>query len=233
MKKLKVLKSAFPYTIPVLTGYLFLGLAYGILMKVNGFGLGLTALTSLAIFAGSLQYVGISFLTTAFEPLKVLMMSIIINARHLFYGISMLEKYNDTGLKKPFLIFGLTDETFSIVCSNEPPEGVDRDSFYFCITLLNYSYWVISGILGNILGNFISFNTTGIDFVLTALFVVIFINQWSEEKGRVPAVIGVLCSVVNLIIFGPNNFILPAMASILILLAFYRKVFREELKINE
>ena len=221
--KIKALRAAFPCTLPVLTGFTFLGIAYGILMNSKGFGVGYTILISLIVFAGSAQYVAITFLTTAFNPIYALVMTIMVNARHLFYGISMLEKYRNLGRLKPYLIFGLCDETFSIVCSVEPPQGIHPKWFRFFVTLLDHFYWVLGSALGGILGSMITFNTKGLDFVLTALFVVIFVDQWKTKKNRRPASIGVLCSVVSLVLFGKDNFIIPAMLVIIAILSFDRK----------
>ena len=231
MKKndLKIaLKAAFPHTIPVLTGFTFLGIAYGVLMNTKGYGVGWTALASLLVFAGSAQYVAITFLTSVFNPIYALLMTLMINARHLFYGISLLDKYKNTGKLKPYLIFGLCDETFSIVCSTEPPPGVNRKWFIFFITLLDHCYWVLGSILGGLLGSMISFNTQGLDFVLTALFVVIFLGQWKAQKNHKPAIIGILCSVGCLILFGPSNFIIPSMAAIMVILTVFRKNLANE-----
>lgn len=231
--KIKALKAAFPYTIPVLTGFIFLGIAYGILMNSKGYGVGWTALMSFMAFAGSAQYLAITFLTSAFNPVYALLMTLMINARHLFYGISMLDKYKGTGKLKPYLIFGLCDETFSIVCSTEPPEEVNRNWFNFFITLLNHCYWVLGSVLGGMLGSIISFNTKGLDFVLTALFVVIFVGQWKTQKNHKPAVIGVLCSIVCLIVFGQSNFVIPSMIAILLVLKIFQKECVEENELAE
>jgi len=227
----RALKAAFPHTIPVLTGFTFLGIAYGVLMSSKGYGVWWTALASFLVFAGSAQYIAITFLTSVFNPIYALLMTLMINARHLFYGISLLDKYKNTGKLKPYLIFGLCDETFSIVCSTEPPPGVNRKWFIFFITLLDHSYWVLGSILGGLLGSMISFNTQGLDFVLTALFVVIFLGQWKAQKNHKPAIIGILCSIGCLIVFGPSNFIIPSMAAILVILTVFRKnLAKEEVK---
>ena len=222
-ENIKALKAAFPHTIPVFTGFIFLGIAYGILMNSKGYGVGWTALMSLMAFAGSAQYVAINLLTSVFDPIYALLLTLMVNARHLFYGISLLDKYNGTGKLKPYLIFGLCDETFSIVCSTNPPEGVNRNRFLFFITFLNHSYWVLGSALGGVLGYMVSFNTKGLDFVLTALFVVIFIEQWKSQEKRKPAAIGVVCSVICLAIFGPSHFIIPSMITILALLTVFQK----------
>ena len=221
--KTKALKAAFPYTLPILAGFLFLGIAYGIYMQSKGFPFWWPTCMALFIFAGSMEFVTVDLLTAAYHPLYALGLALIVNARHLFYGISMLEPYRGTGKKKWYLIFGMCDESFSINCSTEPPEGVDKGWFYFFVTLLNHAYWVVGATLGGLLGSFVFFDTTSIDFVMTALFVVIFLDQWKTKKGRVPAAIGVGTSVVALTLFGAADFILPAMALMLAVLTLLRK----------
>lgn len=221
--KIKALKAAFPHTIPIFTGFIFIGIAYGVLMESKGYGFLWSLFFSMVVFAGSSQYVAITFLTSAFNPVYALLMSLMINARHLFYGISLIDKFKDAGKLKPFLIYGLCDETFSVVCSAEPPEDVDKNWFMFFITLLNYSYWALGSMLGGIIGSMVTFNTKGLDFVLTALFVVIFIGQWKSQKEHRPALTGVVCSLICLIAFGPNNFIIPSMIAILSVLTILKK----------
>lgn len=213
------IKTAFPHTIPVLTGFSFLGIAYGILMTSKGFGVGWTFLMSFIAFAGSAQYVAILFLTSAFNPIYALIMTLMVNARHLFYGLSFLDKFEHTGRLKPYLIFGLCDETFSILCTINPPQTVDRKWIYFYVTLLNHSYWVIGSVVGGLIGNMLPINTAGLDFVLTALFVVIFVTHWKKAVNRRPALIGIISSVICLLIFGSDHFILPSMLVILIALS--------------
>ena len=222
-EKIKALKAAFPHTIPVLAGFTFIGIAFGILMNSKGYGVGWTFLFSLLAFAGSAQYVAITFLTSVFNPVSALLMTLMVNARHLFYGISMLDKYKGAGKLKPYLIFGLCDETFSILCSTEPPAGVNRHWFMFFVTMLDHSYWVLGSALGGLLGSLVSFNTKGLDFVLTALFVVIFVGQWNTQQDHKPAVIGVFCSLVCLVVFGPGKFIIPSMLAILVVLTVSRQ----------
>ena len=216
------MRAAFPHTIPVLTGFLFLGMAYGILMSGRGFGWPWILLTSVVVFAGALQFVGISLLTSVFDPLYAFLIALSVNARHLFYGISMLEKYSGTGKVKPYLIFGMCDETFSILCSTEPPPDVDRRAFLLSVTLLNQSYWVLGSVAGGLIGPLLTFDTYGIDFVMTAFFVVIFLNQWRAQKNRSPALIGLGASAVSLLIFGAENFIIPAMILIVACLTVFR-----------
>ena len=221
--KTKALKAAFPKTIPVMAGYLFLGIAYGFLMKTKGFGIGWVILISGAVFAGSMQYVGIKLLTSTFNPIYTLLLTLMVNARHFFYGLSMLEKYSGTKRLKYFLIFGLADETFSINCSSEVPMDVDRGWFYFFITLLNYTYWLVFSSIGNIIGNLFTFDTTGLDFVLTALFTVIFLEQWKEQKGHTASLIGIISSFLSLVLFGKDNFIIPAMILMVMVSTFFKK----------
>lgn len=218
------LKFAFPKTVPVMVGYLFLGTAYGILMSVNGFGIGWALAISVIVYAGSLQYVGINLLAAAVSPLTAFLMALMVNARHLFYGISMLGKYQDIKKGKAYLIFGLTDETFSIVCSEEIPESIPKEKAYFWMTFLNQCYWVAGSLIGAAAGTVIAFNTDGLDFALTALFVVIFTEQWMSAGRHWPAVTGVACAVLCLAIFGPDAFIIPAMIAILaVVTAGYKK----------
>ena len=216
----EALAAAFPHTLPVLTGFSFLGIAYGILMSSKGYGVGWTALFSIICFAGSAQYLAITFLTTAFNPIYALLMTLMVNARHIFYGISLLDKYKGMGGFKPYLIFGLCDETFSLVCAVEPPRDVDKGWFTFFITLLDHLYWVSGSVIGALVGAMISFDTTGLDFVLTALFIVIFLGQWREKKDHTPAMIGIAASFVALLLFGPDHFIIPAMVLIIAILTF-------------
>lgn len=216
-------RAAFPHTIPILAGFLFLGASYGILARVSGLSFVYPLVMSIVIFGGSLEFVAVSMLAGTFAPLQTLILTLMIQARHLFYGISMLEKYRGTGLKKLYLIFGMCDESFSINCTAEPPEGVDRGRFMFAITLLNQSYWVTGATLGGLLGGLISFDTHGLEFVMTAMFVVIFLENWLKEKRHLPAIIGMAASILCLILFGADSFLIPTMAAILLLLTLLRR----------
>lgn len=223
------MKAAFPHTIPLLTGFSFLGIAYGILMNTKGYGIGWTSLMSALVYAGSVQYVGITLLTSAFNPIYALALTLMINARHLFYGISMLEKYKDTGKFKPFLIFALCDETFSILCSTEPPEGIDRNWFFMSVTYLGYFYWLIGSMVGSLLGSMVTFETKGLDFVLTALYVVIVIDQWKSVEKHTSALIGLGCTLLCLLVLGQDRFIIPAMGMILLMLTVFRERIEKEI----
>ncbi|SHK08344.1 4-azaleucine resistance probable transporter AzlC [Anaerocolumna jejuensis DSM 15929] len=220
--------AAFPNTLPILTGFAFLGFAYGLLMSTSGYGPIWSFLMSSIAFCGSMQFVAITLLTSPFAPLQAFYMALMVNARHLFYGLSMLEKYKGIGRIKPFLIYVLCDETFSIVNSKEPPQGVDRAAFYFFVSFLDYSYWVIASTMGGLLGSAIQFNTKGLDFVLTALFVVIFLEQWLEGGNHFSASAGIASSIICLMLFGAGNFIIPSMLLLLLVLTFYRKYYKGE-----
>lgn len=221
-KKSHIIKRAayvaLPHSLPIFAGYGFLGLAYGISMTVHGFGPLYTLFMSAFIFGGSAQIVAISLLTSGFDPLNTFVVNIVLSARHLFYGISMLEKYKGLGLKKIYMIFGMVDETFSINYSADPPSDVDRGWFMFFVTLFNHIYWIIGSAAGAFFGTMISFNTEGIEFVMTAMFVVIFLGQWKKDKNHFSSVSGLLLSAICLMVFGKDNFIIPSMIAILVAL---------------
>lgn len=218
----KALRCAFPYTIPIFAGFWFLGLTYGIYMNVSGFSFWYPMLMSLTIFAGSAEFVAVNLLLGAFDPLQALAVTLVINARHLFYGVSMLDRYRGMGWKKPYLIFGMCDESFSINCTADIPQDVDRGWFMFFVTLLNHFYWFSGATLGGIFGSLIHFNTEGLDFVMTAMFVVIFMEQWLKEKRHTSALAGVGLSLLCLAAFGPDRFMIPAMLAILAALTVLR-----------
>lgn len=209
--KFKALKSAFRYDLPVVIGFTFLGIAYGVVMSTKGYGALWSFLMSSIAFCGSMQFVAINLLVASFNPVQAFLLALMVNARHLFYGISLLKKYEGTGKLKFFLIYWLCDETFSITYSAQPPKGTEPRWFYFFVSFINYSHWVICSMLGGLIGNLITFNTKGIDFSLTALFVVIFLEGWKKKQNRIPAVVGAVCSVISIAFFGTQNFIIPAM----------------------
>jgi 4-azaleucine resistance transporter AzlC len=216
-------RTAFPYTVPIFAGFVFLGIAYGIYMNSLGFNAIYPILMSLLIFAGSMEFVAANLLLISFNPINALFLTLMVNARHLFYGISMLDKYKGIGKKKLYMIYGLCDESFSINGTVDVPKNVDKGWFMFFVTLLNHCYWVIGSAIGGIFGSLVKFNTEGLDFVMTALFVVIFIEMWMKEKKHHSALVGLGISTVSLIIFGGNNFIIPAMFAILGLLTLLRR----------
>lgn len=220
------LAAAFQVTIPVLTGFLFLGFAYGVLMKTNGFSTPITSLMSALAFCGSFQFAAIALMAAGFNPISTFIMCVLVNARHLFYGISLLHKYKGLGKIRFLLIYMLCDETFSIVASTEPPEGVGRKGFYAAVSLLDYLYWQTGTLLGSLTGGVINFNTQGLDFVLTALFVVLFLEQWKNKENRPSCLIGIACTAVCLIVFGAESFIIPAMVCIMLSLTAGRKFLK-------
>ena len=219
----KAFKCAFPYTIPIFAGFWFLGLTYGIYMNVNGFSFLYPMLMSLTIFAGSIEFIAVNMLVDAFDPLQAFAMTLMINARHLFYGIAMLDRFRGMGWKKIYLIFGMCDESFSINYTADIPEDVDRGWFMFFVTLLNHFYWFSGATLGGIFGSFLHFSTEGLDFVMTAMFVVIFLEQWLKEENHFSAICGLVVSLLCLILFGADQFMVPAMLAILGVLTLLRK----------
>ena len=220
---LPALKAAFPYTIPIMTGFCFLGAAYGIYMNVLGFNFLYPTLMAALIFGGSLEFIAATMLLAPFAPLQTFIVALIIQARHIFYGLAMLEKYKGLGWKRHYLIFGLCDETFAINYSARIPNDVDRGWFYFFVTLLNQCYWVISAAVGGLLGNVIAFDTQGLGFVMTAMFVVIFLEQFLNEEKHITGIIGFAASIICLIIFDRDTFLIPTMLSIIIILTAFRK----------
>lgn len=219
----RAFRCAFPYTLPIFAGFWFLGLAYGVYMNVLGFDFWYPSLMGLTIFAGSMEFITADMLLGAFHPLQMFLLTLMINARHLFYGISMLDKYRGTGWKKFYLIFGMCDESFSINYTANIPEDVDRGWFMFFVTLLDHFYWVFGATLGGIFGSLVKFNTEGLEFVMTAMFVVIFLEQWLKDKDHTSALLGIVLSVLCLLLFGTDYFILPAMAAILLALTLLRE----------
>ena len=227
--KTRAFKAALPHTLPIAAGFLFMGLGYGVLMGANGFPFFYPMCMSAVIFAGSMEFVTVDLLLSAFNPLAAFVMALAVNARHVFYGISMLERFRGVGRKKWYLIYGMCDESFAINSSAEVPEGVDRGWFMFFVTLLNHLYWVGGSTLGGILGNVLAFDATGLEFVLTALFLTIVVDQWRSTREHVPAVVGALAGVVCLVVFGPDSFAVPALV---LLLAVFFGMWRFELPLS-
>lgn len=222
MKK-SAIRTAFLDTVPVMTGYVFLGFGFGILLNKRGYGVLWSLAMSVFIYAGSMQYVAVSLLTGGASLLTTALTTLMVNARHLFYGISMVDAYKGAGKKKPYLIFALTDETYSLVSQNQAPEGLSRHSYCFLVSLFDQIYWVAGSVLGSLAGSLIPLNYEGIEFVLTALFVTIFVEQWLSIKQHGPAIIGVMSTVLCLLIFGSDIFLIPSMVLIAVLLTLLRK----------
>lgn len=205
-------------TLPVLAAYAILGIGFGMLMTDAGFSILLIVLMSVFIFAGSMQYVAVSLLVSQAPVLTTLLMTFLVNARHLFYGLSMLDRYKQAGAVKPYLIFGLTDETYSLVCAKPHRDGPETTAYYTAVTLLNHLYWIAGSVLGGVLGRSLAFNSEGIEFSMTALFIVIFLEQWRQAANHLPAVIGLAATAAALAVFGRDHFLLAAMAGITVLL---------------
>ena len=241
---MKEFRAAFPKTIPVMAGYVFLGITYGILMATNGFPFWLPVLTATVVYTGSLEFLLVEILQSAFNPVSALVTALMVGARHIFYGLSMLSKYRGTGRAKTYLIFSLTDETFAVNYSAQIPDGCSKTKYYLTVSALSQCYWIIGSTLGAFFGSYITFNTRGLDFIMTAMFVSIFMDQWTKDTDRLKEwaavshrkvtmadrlrvhgseLTGVAGSVVCLLIFGPDNFIVPSMVLVLIALTVFRK----------
>ena len=222
----KAFITVFKDTVPVLTGYLFLGAGFGILLGESGYGIGWAFFMSLCMFAGSGQYLAVSLLATHASLISTAVATLLVNARHLFYGISLIDAYKGAGKKKPYMIFALTDETYSLVTQNQPPEGISRKQYCFLVSLFDHIYWISGCVLGNILGSTLPISFEGVEFVLTALFVTMFVEQWLTNRNHRPAVIGIVSTALCLLIFGKDLFLIPAMVVIALLLTVSRKTAR-------
>ena len=221
-------RKAFTATIPVMTGYLVLAIGFGILLKTKGYGVGWSLAMSGFIYAGSMQYLAIDLLCGGASLITTAVTTLMVNARHLFYGISMIDRYKNVGKKKPYLIFALTDETYSLVCSEESVKGIkEPKEYYFLVSLFNQSYWVTGSVIGSLLGDVIPFNVEGIDFALTALFVTIFVEQWLTTKNHLPALVGITSSIACLLVFGTDRFLIPTMIIIVALLILQKSKLEE------
>ena len=221
---MNITKRAFVSTIPIMAGYIVLGIGFGVFLKANGYGMWWSVAMGIFIYAGSMQYVLASLLSGGASLFTIGLTTLMVNARHLFYGISMVGKYKKCGREKPYLIFALTDETYSLVC-DAPSDIADKDirKYYLLVSVFDHAYWVTGCLLGGLAGELIKFNTEGVDFALTALFVTIFTDQWLNNKKHLSAVIGVVASVVSLVIFGSDTFLIPAMIMILVSLLIMKK----------
>ncbi len=220
----QILKQAFIKTLPVMAGYLVLGIGFGIIAEKSGYGVIWAMAMSIFIYAGSMQYVTVSLLTSGASLITAAFTTLMVNARHLFYGITMIKPYQKTGSKKPYLIFGLTDETYSLVCNGEAPNNIDFPKYAFFVTLFNQIYWVVGSILGSVIGNLLSFNFKGIEFAMTALFITVFVDQWRKTKNHIPALTGLIVSILCLIIFGKDMFLIPTMLIICLVLLILNKL---------
>lgn len=219
----KAFKTVFLDTVPVMTGYLFLGISFGILLGETGYGLPWAFAMALFMYAGSAQFLAVGLLANHASILSSAIAIFLLNARHIFYGISLIDTYKGTGKKKPYLIFALTDETYSLVTQNQPPEGMKRHTYCFLVSLFDHIYWVVGCVIGSVAGDLIPISFEGIEFVLTALFVTLFTEQWLSSKNHFPAIVGVVSTALCLLIFGKDIFLIPSMVLIAILLTTTRK----------
>ena len=218
----KAFKAAFPYSLPIMAGYLILGFGFGLLLQSKGYNALWALAMSVFIYAGSMQYVAVDLLAGGAGLISTALMTLMVNARHLFYGISMLIRYRNMGKAKPYLIFGLTDECYSVVSHVDPPEGVDGRSFYFLFTLMNQIYWITGSVVGDIFGTLVPINTNGVDFSMTALFIVVVVDNLMKKGNRITSFVGIGCSLICLLIFGADRFLIPSMLAIAAMLLLLR-----------
>lgn len=228
----QILKQVFPKTIPVMAGYLSLGIAFGLLLQAIGYGPIWSLWMSLFIYAGSAQFLAIELLSAGATFTQVALLTFLLNFRHLFYGLSMIEKYRGTGIRKPYLIFGLTDETYALLTGYKAPKGISDPNYYLAVTLLNQIYWVVGCVLGALVGSILPFDTTGMDFAMTALFAVLVVEQWKTYKNHIPAIVGFVITTVALLIFGADRFLIPALIVMSVVLMCLQNILNRE-NINE
>lgn len=221
---MKEFRFALKQTLPVLCGYLFLGIAFGLLLQQAGYNFIWSFLISTFVYAGSMQFVLLRFLGSGIGILSVVLMTLSVNSRHMFYGISFIDRFKKMGKRYPYMVFSLSDETYSLLCGTSVPEGMDENKVVFLIALLDHIYWVLGSVMGSVLGTVIPFDMTGIDFSMTALFVVIFVEQWMSCKSHFPAIFGFVCGLICLIVFGPDQFILPSLIVCVLGLAVWGRI---------
>ena len=228
----RIIKKVFPQTIPVMAGYISLGIAFGLLLQSIGYGPVWAFLMSLFIYAGSAQFLAVELLAAGATLTHIALLTFLLNFRHLFYGLSMIEKYRGTGIGKIYLIFGLTDETYALLTGYKTPEGLSDKSYFFAVTLMNHLYWIWGSVIGSVAGSIIPFDLMGIDFAMTALFAVLVVEQWKTNKNHIPAISGFVITVAALYIFGADNFLIPALIVMSVALLFMKGTLSRE-KINE
>ena len=214
---------AFKRSVPVMLGYIFLGIAFGLLLQNAGYGFVWAFLASVVIYAGSMQFVLVNLLTAGAGLLYTAVMTLFINGRHIFYGLSFVEKYKKMGKAYPYMVFSLTDETYSVLCGTKTPQGMEEGKVFFWISLFDQCYWILGSVIGALAGSYITFDSTGIDFSMTALFVVIVVEQWQGQKSHFPTLVGAVCGIVWLLVLGPDRFILPALCSCMTVLILARR----------
>lgn len=228
----QILKQVFPQTIPVMAGYISLGIAFGLLLQNIGYGVIWALLMSLFVYAGSAQFLAVELLTAGATLTQIALLTLLLNFRHLFYGLSMIEKYRGTGMRKSYLIFGLTDETYALLTGYKTPKEINDKNYYLAVTLMNHIYWVVGSVIGSVAGNIIPFDTTGIDFAMTALFAVLVVEQWKTHKNHIPAILGFVITIAALYIFGADSFLIPALIVMSFVLLCMQNTLNEE-DINE
>ena len=223
-----IIKQVFPQTIPVMAGYISLGIAFGLLLQSIGYGPVWAFLMSLFIYAGSAQFLAVELLAAGATLPHVALLTFLLNFRHLFYGLSMIEKYRETGIRKIYLIFGLTDETYALLTGYKTPEGLPDKSYFFAVTLMNHLYWISGCVIGAAAGSIIPFDTTGIDFVMTALFAVLVVEQWKTQKNHIPAISGFVITIAALYLFGADSFLIPALIVMSVVLMCMKSTLNRE-----
>lgn len=228
----RIIKQVFPQTIPVMAGYISLGIAFGLLLQSIGYGPIWAFSMSLFIYAGSAQFLAVELLAAGASLIQVALLTLLLNFRHIFYGLSMIEKYRGTGIRKLYLIFGLTDETYALLTGYKTPEGLRDKDYYFAVTLMNQFYWILGCVLGSVAGSIIPFDLTGIDFAMTALFAVLVVEQWKTHKDHLPAILGFVITIAALYIFGADSFLIPALIVMSVLLLCLKDTIKQE-KANE
>ena len=219
----KAMRRAFPYTVPVLAGYLFIGAAFGVMFADQGYNVLWAVLMSVVVYAGSGQYLATNFFVPGISILQAVFLTLMVNIRHVFYGLSLVDRYNHFGRKRWYLIFGMTDETYSLICTTGVPDDVDEEKFLLSITLLNQLYWIVGTAIGSLTATVIAFDSTGIEFAMTALFIVMFMELWYRRSNRPAELIGMLSAVLCLALFGASNFVLPTMVLMVAVILLGRK----------
>lgn len=222
-KRQAAFRHAFRASLPIMAGYGFLGMTYGIYMHELGFSFLYPMLMAMVVYAGSAEFLLGNMLLGSFHPLQTFLMILMVNARHLFYGLAMLERYRGLGWKKFFLIFGMSDETFALTSSTTVPDGTDRGWYLLWLTWLDETYWVAGATIGGLVGPLLTFDLRGLDFVLTAMFTAIFADNWMREDGHVSSLSGLFVCGLALVVFGPDRFIIPSMVVILVFLTLMRR----------
>ena len=217
-----IIRKAFLKSLPVMAGYVVLGIGFGILLQHAGYGVLWSVAMAVLIYAGSMQYVGIGLLAGGAGILTTVLTTVMVNARHLFYSISMIDRYKSAGKYKPYMIFALTDETYSLLCDGETPDQEHADLYRFLVSLFNQLYWITGCLLGSLLGALLPFSTAGIEFSMTALFITSFTEQWLRTRDHIPALTGLLATLLCLVVLGPEHFLIPAMLLITLVLTLLR-----------